>query len=1195
MWKKIIAKILLILFLLQNWIALSSEGLIETHLYYSDVNQNGKIDTLEIEFNHSLTGNINFSKLFLYSNTGWLWNSYLNSISWNSIFSGSSLSWNILKVDMVEQDNFLTGLIINNTTSSHLRLKTNAGVWIFDEFWNEIKLLYTSSFSNYNNVSFKENIIENIQIETQTGNIIQTWSEITSIISTWWIEDGSQIVSNSGSENNSNTGTIIASWSENNSSWMIHTGSIVYPNFSSKIIFQNPTYLSGKEIENNEYTCLDSETDCKVNYNLNINTWSWFEIVNTSKYNCEWDFWLWEFVEEKYKCNPNTITYGEWTFETTYQITEIWNPDNTFQKKIKIINSGYIKPASEIQTVYRSYTNTITYMFIDTPKIIIQSWLDENNNCVKDDCSLNLKYEVKNSREACLWFFPGWSFDPGTDKKCNPGYIKYPLWEFKATLRVYESGNESNYKESFITFKNNPQAFQKINSEEVIKETGNKPVAKITLEWTIGKDKKVFNNYLTCFWKDCSVNLNGDKSYSLDKLDLTYWWDFWNGETGTGVNPKSIIYTWWEYRITLKITDENGWVDEDEFFVKVWEIKENQIQKEKNQTENSIPEKKTFQISKVFPNPTGIDYAEYIEITNIGTWNQNLNDCEIDDKIWWASKPYKIEKDMILYPQKSIKFFKFDTEISLNNSGWEEVNLICDNILIESLKWNFQTPDNFIVDHNVVNIQSQKIKILNAIDGDTFLVEIEWKKYFLRLIGIDTPETKHPQKEIQKYGIEAYHFAKNLDGKEVYLIIDTKNFLDTYGRLLWYIKVSNEKTFNEMLLENGYSKIYDRYDFEMKEKFQKAENIGKEKKLWLWSETQIDFEKIDLKEKSFEIEKIENITEEIKKELETEKNVKIKDILTQNTENNFWEFQSWIVIKTPEKITEILNKTFTQKIKKQKSWIKIYGKTYPNTKIILELNIVKETSFFFLKAFADNNYYETLSDDNGDYELVVNTLNLWEFEVKTYLKVDEKNAIKLDAISSFDVDKDYLEYINFSKNKEEIFSKKQEKTEEKIQAHITLQKSAKNIWVSENKIICKNMESCHINFDGRDSSGDIRTYMWNFWNGETSSISNPKSILFETGKYIVSLKVWDNYDESISYFIVEVTWKIIPPQKVKKPTDIPKTKNIIFKQQKLDIVPTVYGNNEENKDIQKPITLSIFVLLVFFVWSFILLKRQKIL
>lgn len=1183
MLRRFIIWVLLILCVLQNWNVLSNGVLSETYLYYLDRDSNGKIDTLELLFNNTLTGSLNISKFFLYSNTGWLSSIQLNSISWNTIFSGSSLSWNTLKLNIVEQEKFLTGLIINNTTLSHLRLKTNAGVWIFDEFWNEMKLLYTSSFNNYNNVFFKTN---------DTSNENSSSSDSWTVIET---PTGTENISNSGSGNTSNTGTIISSWSINNSSDIINTGTILYPNFSSKILFQNPTYLSWKELEVIEYTCFTSETDCKVNYNLNINTGSWFEMVNTSKYNCEWNFWIWEFIEEKYKCNPNTITYPEWTFETTYKITEISNPSNTLQKTLKIINSWYIKPPLEIKTVYQSYTNTISYMFIDIPKIIIQSWLDDKNTCIKDDCNLNLSYEVKNSKEACLWFFPGWSFDIGTDKKCNPWYIKYPLWEFRATLRVFESGNESNYKENFIVFKNNPQTFQKINSDEIIKEIWNKPVSKITLEWTVGKDKKISNNYLICFWENCSVNLNGDKSYSLDGDDLVYVWDFWNGETGTGVNPKSIIYKLWEYKITLKVTDQNGWFDEDEFFVKVWEIKENQIISERTQTGNIVFQNKSLEISKVLPNPIGTDYAEYIEIKNTTNENINLNGCEIDDKIWWASKPFQIKKDMILYPWKSIKFFKFDTEISLNNSGWEEIHLTCNGIWVDSIQWNFNTPDNFIVDHNVVEIASQKIKILNAIDGDTFLIEIKGKKYFLRLIWVDTPENKHPQKEIQKYGIEAYNFSKNLDGKEVNLIIDSKIFLDNYGRLLWYIEMNNGKIFNEVLLENGYSKIYDTYHFDMKESFQKAQNIAKEKKLWLWYETEIHFEKIDLKEKSFEIEEIETLSDTIKKELEweIEKKVEIKDLIQQNTQNNFWEYQTWIVDNS-QKITQILNKTFTQKIKKQKSWIKIYGKTYPNTKIILELNPLKQTSFFFFTAFADNNYYETFSDNNWNYELVVDRVNIWEFEVKTYLKVDEKNSIKLDTISTFDVDSDYLEYIHFSNNKKGE-SKQEKQQQEKLQSQITLQKLAKNIWVSGNQIICKNVDTCHINFDGRNSSWNIKKYFWNFWNEKKSEKSNPASVVFWTWKYIVSLKVSDDYDEDITYFIVEVAWKMKSQNQLNKTIPAKESKKIISKQKKLDIVLTAYGNNGENKDIKTHILLNIFVLAIFLLWSFILLRRQKIL
>ena len=52
---------------------------------------------------------------------------------------------------------------------------------------------------------------------------------------------------------------------------------------------------------------------------------------------------------------------------------------------------------------------------------------------------------------------------------------------------------------------------------------------------------------------------------------------------------------------------------------------------------------------------------------------------------------------------------------------------------------------------------AQTYKVERVVDGDTLLLTNREK---VRLIGVDTPETKHPQKPVQRFGKEAYLFTK---------------------------------------------------------------------------------------------------------------------------------------------------------------------------------------------------------------------------------------------------------------------------------------------------------------------------------------------------------------------------------------------------------------------------------------------------
>ena len=77
-------------------------------------------------------------------------------------------------------------------------------------------------------------------------------------------------------------------------------------------------------------------------------------------------------------------------------------------------------------------------------------------------------------------------------------------------------------------------------------------------------------------------------------------------------------------------------------------------------------------------------------------------------------------------------------------------------------------------------------KVVQVIDGDTIRTRMVGQEHTIHLIGVDTPETKHPTKAVEYFGREASDFRRaNLQGKTVRLKKDrTGDTRDRYGRLL---------------------------------------------------------------------------------------------------------------------------------------------------------------------------------------------------------------------------------------------------------------------------------------------------------------------------------------------------------------------------------------------------------------------------
>ena len=94
-----------------------------------------------------------------------------------------------------------------------------------------------------------------------------------------------------------------------------------------------------------------------------------------------------------------------------------------------------------------------------------------------------------------------------------------------------------------------------------------------------------------------------------------------------------------------------------------------------------------------------------------------------------------------------------------------------------------------------------------VVDGDTVDLIIDGVEERVRLIGIDTPETKKENTPIECFGLEATAFAQSLlpEGTQLYVERDVEA-RDVYGRLLAYIyRIDSGIFVNLEIVRQGYA------------------------------------------------------------------------------------------------------------------------------------------------------------------------------------------------------------------------------------------------------------------------------------------------------------------------------------------------------------------------------------------------------
>ncbi len=133
-------------------------------------------------------------------------------------------------------------------------------------------------------------------------------------------------------------------------------------------------------------------------------------------------------------------------------------------------------------------------------------------------------------------------------------------------------------------------------------------------------------------------------------------------------------------------------------------------------------------------------------------------------------------------------------------------------------------------------------RVIRIIDGDTLDVAIpdgQLRHTRIRLWGVDTPETVHPNKPVGHYGPEAAIFTARLAAyRDVTLQLEptgrTRDNAER-NRLLAYVILPDGKMLNAELIAQGYGYADPRYDHYLAAEFAALQLTARQARLGLWA------------------------------------------------------------------------------------------------------------------------------------------------------------------------------------------------------------------------------------------------------------------------------------------------------------------------------------------------------------------------
>ena len=142
---------------------------------------------------------------------------------------------------------------------------------------------------------------------------------------------------------------------------------------------------------------------------------------------------------------------------------------------------------------------------------------------------------------------------------------------------------------------------------------------------------------------------------------------------------------------------------------------------------------------------------------------------------------------------------------------------------------------------DISKYHGRQFTVIKVVDGDTSISISPTATTIIpriRLLGIDTPETKDPRTGPMYFGKEASDFATKLAfGKQVTIFLDKdKNPRDKYRRLLAYVQLPDGTFLNEDLLSEGYAYAYLPFKHGLFNKYKQLESVARSQKKGLWAD-----------------------------------------------------------------------------------------------------------------------------------------------------------------------------------------------------------------------------------------------------------------------------------------------------------------------------------------------------------------------